>query len=98
MAASDSPLATRLVRSAADGETVTRRWDDGPLDAHYEREREDDIEHPTWPEVFAYDGLLRDREQYYRRRGWWERMWDQTVLLESLRTKMHRAFHRRRSD
>ena len=69
-----------------------RIWqDDDPLD-----EREQNIERPTWPELSAFDGLLRDRETYYRRRGWWHRMWDKTDLLESLRTKMHRAFHRRR--
>jgi phage gp46-like protein len=64
-------------------------------DAHDDPSREGDLEEPTWAEISELMTTLRDREHHLRRRGWWARAFDATVRLESLLSKLRRAFHRR---
>lgn len=49
----------------------------------------------TWDEIQAVESAAREREQTLRRRGLWDRLWPETVLLESLISKLRRRFHSR---
>jgi hypothetical protein len=52
------------------------------------------VDEPTRDELLAMDEFLRDRECIMRRTKQWEHAWPSTDLLESLRAKLWRRFHR----
>ena len=53
------------------------------------------VDEPSWQELSALDSGLRDREQFLRRGKAWEKEWPTTELLETLRAKLRRVWHRR---
>jgi hypothetical protein len=68
-------------------------WEDD--DPPHDTDPDHELQHPTWPEIAELMATLRDREQHLRRRGWWERSFAATERLESLLSKIRRAFHSR---
>lgn len=53
------------------------------------------VDEPVIGELTAFDAFLRDREGYLRRSKQWDSEWEHTQLLETLRGKIWRNWHRR---